>query len=165
MSDFKCPICGNRKKAGSLYCNSCNKYVKSGNALYGADNTIGVQRILKDGLCICKLCGKVYKGLSQHLWQAHNISPSTYKKKFKLECDLSLGTAKHTRKNNMTDAGKEKLRKNMEKARHMRVVHRQRLKNLGVKRHETHKITEEDRKRRRDAMVLINEKRKIAKNS
>lgn len=161
---FKCPICGNRKKAGSLYCDSCNKYKKTGMAFYGADNNLGVQRILVNGYCVCKICGKAYKVLSQHIWQVHRIHSSEYKEKFGLGKNLSL-CVKLTHQNNMTEAGKEKLRKNMAKARHMRVVHRQRLKNLGVKRHETHKITEEDRKRRRDAMIAINEKRKIAKNS
>ena len=49
-------------------------------------------------------------------------------------------------------------------ARQKRKEHREDLKRRGIKRVEKHKITEEDRQRRRNAMILINQTKKFKKN-
>ena len=158
-----CNICGKYIKTDSVYCKHCQDYLKSGNAIYRPNSTKGEQLILGNGRRVCKLCGKSYLNLSQHINNFHKMKIKDYKEMFNIPCETKLSKPTKTNSHQITEEQREQLRKNMSIARQKRKEHREDLKRRGIKRIEKHKITEEDRLRRRNAMILINQKKKLDK--
>ena len=159
-----CTLCGTYIKKDTTYCKHCQKYLKSGNAIYRPDSTKGEQLILGNGRRVCKICGKSYNNLSSHINNTHKMLIKEYKEMFNIPEETKLSKPTKTRSHNLTEEQRESLRKSMENARQKRKEHREDLKRRGIKRIEKHKITEEDRQRRRDAMILINLKKKLDKS-
>lgn len=159
-----CTICGKYIKKDIIYCKHCLKYLKEGNAIYRPDSTKGEQLILGNGRRVCKICGKSYESLSQHIKNLHKITVKDYRQMFNIPDEIKLSKPKKTGPRKITEEHREKLRNSMANARQKRKEHREDLKRRGIKRIEKHKITEEDRQRRRNAMILINLKKKLDKS-
>ena len=159
-----CTLCGTYIKTDTIYCSHCQKYLKSGNAIYRPDKTKGEQLILGNGRRVCKICGKSYNNLSQHIKNFHKMTIKEYKEMFDIPCETKLSKPTKTRSHKLTEKQRENLRQSMAYARQKRKEHREDLKRRGIKRVEKHKITEEDRQRRREAMILINLKKKLDKS-
>lgn len=159
-----CTLCGTYIKTDTTYCSHCQKYLKSGNAIYRPDSTKGEQLILGNGRRVCKMCGKSYNNLSQHIKNFHKITIKEYKEMFDIPYETKLSKPTKTSSHRLTEEQRQKLRESITYARQKRKEHREDLKGRGIKRIEKHKITEEDRQRRRNAMILINQTKKFKKN-
>lgn len=158
-----CTICGKYLKTESVYCKRCLKYMKEGNAIYTPDKTQGEQLILGNGRRVCKICGKSYSNLSQHIVNCHKMTVKEYREMFNIPEDVKLAEFKPRAKHKVSKERKEKLLKTIAYARQKKKEHREDLKRRGIKRVEKHNITEEDRERRRQAMILINQLKKFKK--
>ena len=163
---FQCSICKKHVRSTDGLCRTCRKYLRDGNALFSPDQTKGRQERFGSGRYACKICGKVFDNLSSHISQVHRMTIAEYKSEFGLSSTTRLSKPnKQTKpRKPLSEESKEKLRHNLEIARKRRDEYREELKKQCKKRVETHKITEKDRERRRNAMILLNLKKKLTKS-
>lgn len=99
MSIFRCKFCNERVKVANSICPKCKLYLKEKEkTIYKPDPTLGKQDFDYKGKPICKLCGKAFDNLGNHIYSAHGITVKEYRIKFDLPSGLSLSSKERFKK-------------------------------------------------------------------
>lgn len=83
MNKCNCKFCGNHAPNNMQgYCQVCYKYfVTQGKKVY-EPASYGEVRYAENGDCVCNICGKAFRKLGGHLFQAHGLTTDEAFKKF-----------------------------------------------------------------------------------
>lgn len=99
MSVFRCRICNERVKVANSLCHKCNAYIRDKEqTVYKPDPTLGEQKFDYKGRPICKICGKAYDNLGNHIYPSHNITTREYRIQFDLPISMSLSSKERFKK-------------------------------------------------------------------
>lgn len=99
MSVFRCPICNERVKVANSMCQKCRTYLRQKDkTIYKPDPTLGKQDFDYKSRPICKICGKAFDNLGNHVYPAHKITINEYKIKFDLPSGMHLSSKERLKK-------------------------------------------------------------------
>jgi len=117
-----------KKVHGALQSIEAGGVIESQTSEEGATPSLTIKQAFKTNEVVCMLCGKGgMKTLTRHLNQAHQVTPSQYRKQFNIPQSQPLMSKNYTLKRKEIAAGMD-LGANLVKAREARQVNIQKAK-------------------------------------
>lgn len=99
MSVFRCKLCNERVKVANSICTKCRVYLREKEkTIYKPDLTPGKQDFDYKSRPICKICGKAFDNLGNHIYPTHGITVKEYKIKFDLPSGMQLSSKERLKK-------------------------------------------------------------------
>ena len=99
MSVFRCPTCNERVKVANSQCPKCKAYIRhKEQTIHRPNKKEGEQPFDYKGRPICKICGKAFDNLGNHIYPNHGITVREYKIKFDLPISMSLSSKERFKK-------------------------------------------------------------------
>ena len=116
MSIFRCKLCNERVKVANSICSKCRLYLREKEkTIHKPDPTPGKQDFDYKGKPICKICGKAFDNLGNHVYPSHGITMKEYRIKFDLPSGMSLSSKERFKKLSARPVPKSLLNPNLKR--------------------------------------------------